>query len=163
MSEETETLKVSGINEVLNAIYLRKLSTKLDTVITRLEELTRIIAPPLYRFTGTEKYKFLQLAAGASGIVYEMDVPKDKVAIITEVANTWFANTYYMWSVDSTIERVQRAIAALNNPKVFETPMVAFNKIEWEAFNGDTLAHVFEVIHDGYYIDRNLYRKIVGI
>jgi len=170
MSEEE--LTVLEVKQILDVVYLRRIASnlntltqKLDTLTQRVEELTQILAPPLHRFHPNLRYQYKTVKAGEADTVYRLRIPPDKVGIITEVANSWFANTYYMWMIDGhgRVEKVERQIAALNNPKEYTKGIVSFVGIEWEAYNNDTSDHVFEVVCDGYFIDRGLYKRIVGI
>ncbi|MEM1558264.1 MAG: hypothetical protein QXG12_06700 [Thermoproteota archaeon] len=177
-----EELKLTAVTPILDVVFLRRIATslekvvkqleeltrigvKLDSVTRRLEELNKLIAPPLHRFPANQRYQYKLVKAGESDIVFKLDIPPDKVGVITEVANSWYPNTYYMWSVDGAgrAERVERQIAPIESPKQYDKGIVAFVGIEWEAYNNDTRDHVFEVLVDGYFIDKALYRRIVGI
>jgi hypothetical protein len=160
-----EELKLTDVKQILDVVYLRRIGLKLDVLTQRIEELTRILAPPLYRFQPSQRYQYKTIKAGKSDLVYKLEIPPDKVGVVTEVANTWFPNTYYMWSVDGAgkAEKVERQIATLNNPKQYDKGIVSFVGIEWEAYNNDTSDHVFEIVCDGYFMDEKIYRRIVGI
>jgi hypothetical protein len=168
-----------GSQKILDIVFLDRISKKLDVlnakmsllndqqkaILERLDMLLRVSAPPLYRFPPGQRYQYKVVKAGQSDIVFKLDIPPDKVGIITEVANSWYPNTYLLWSIDGAgkTEKVERVIASIDNPKTYEKGIVAFVKIEWEAYNNDTTDHVFEVLLDGYFIDQKIYKKIAGI
>ncbi|GAH63043.1 unnamed protein product, partial [marine sediment metagenome] len=112
-------------------------------------------------FQDDKVYQFTTIAPGAYGVVYSYDnnewprtgsVPF--VAFIRRVGCNWFANTRYYWRIDGQLkELVQRVIGSpagpTNSPMNLSDPLIAYEKIEWVAYNGDTVPHVFEVLNDG--------------
>ena len=107
-----------------------------------------------------EPYQYAAIADGTSGRVYFMQIPAGCVAFIEQVANNWFADTYLDWKIDGEkVEpQIQRAIAAINNPKDYKPPILAKNTIEWVAYNNSGTDRVFEVLCDGaiYHIDSSM-------
>jgi histidinol dehydrogenase len=172
LSSPREEIIRLGAHKILDVVFLDQIAKKLDALNTRMELLNekldmllKVTAPPLYRFPSNQRYQYKTVEPGKTETVFKLDIPADKVGIITEVGNSWYPNTYLMWMVDGAgrVEKVERQIADVSSPKTYERGIVAFVSIEWEATNNDTQAHVFEVLCDGYFIDKEVYRKIVGI
>jgi hypothetical protein len=57
--------------------------------------------------------------------------------------------SYIDWFMDGRLEdRIAREIA-INAPNTFSPPVVATDLIQFYAYNGDTINHIFQVICDG--------------
>ena len=104
----------------------------------------------LSTLTNPHQYKLVK--AGESAVVFEFIIPKDHIAFIDQVANSWYPNTYLTWVVDSEEETVEREIGSISEPKRYDPPIVVRNYIRWIAYNVDNQDHYFEVICDGYLI-----------
>jgi hypothetical protein len=109
----------------------------------------KMIAIPFSQFGKVHQYK--EIAAGESGRVYYLKIPDSCVGFIQQVANNYFDNTYLVWKIDgATVEnKIERMIGKINNPKEFNPPFLVQDKIEFWAYNNDTIAHTFEVVCDG--------------
>ncbi len=103
-------------------------------------------------FNFTKPYQYATIAAGQSGTVFTLNVPKGHKAYIQRTANNWFPNTYWKWKVDGElVEKVERQISPVHIPKLEHPPIVAIDKIEWVAVNNSTSSHIFEVLQDGIF------------
>ena len=102
-------------------------------------------------FVNPYQYKIIE--PGKKDIVFEFKIPRDYVAFIEQVANSWFPNTYYIFMVDWEEVVIEREIAPINLPKVFNPPILAKRIIRWIAYNKDTEPHCFEVLCDGYLLN----------
>ena len=101
-------------------------------------------------FPSQARYQTLTIAAGERGRVYYFPITGGYTAFIRSVANAWAANTYYNWLVDGElIEKVERAIAALNSPLEIKPPIIAKRSIEWYGVNESGASVVFEVVMEG--------------
>ena len=104
-------------------------------------------------FNFFKPYQFATVAAGESGTVFSMNVPKGNKAFIKNTGNSWFIKTYLNWRVDGElVEKVERRIASVNSPRGETPPIIAIGTIEWVAVNNDAYPHVFEVLQDGIFV-----------
>lgn len=149
-------------------IYLDEIAGRLEEIGEKLDRLLAFSAvqmsPMLRMFRRDQQYQFATVGAGQSGQVYLLENPQPElfVGIISQVGNTWFPHTFLEWSIDEIPKRVEYQIAPINNPKEYEKGIPFDWRVIWTAYNEDTVAHVFEVLCDGYFIERKLYRKILG-
>lgn len=150
-----------------------KIIIQLDEVCGRLEDLenqikkvhdinTLILAIEFLPRTFVKPHQIKAVPANKRDTVFFMEIPRDKVAIITRVANAWFGNTFLEWTVDKKQvehEIIERCIAQIDSPLGVRIP--AFDEIKWVAINQDTSSHVFEVLCNGIIIDEEVYKNAV--
>lgn len=152
----------------LNTILLNQIAEKLIDVHKSLEDLKTInkmmlgFKPQLF----TKPYQYKELAPGESGVVYEYDIEKEYggqyVGMITQLANSWYSDTYLLWHIDErSIERatkIERVIAPITEP--LRVNYYAERKIIFEAYNNSSQAHVFYILCNGFLIEKSLYKVL---
>jgi hypothetical protein len=153
-------------SSTFSAILLDEIATRLLDIQKSLEDLKIInkmalgFKPQLF----TKPYQYKELAAGESGVVYEYDIEKEYggqyVGMITQLANSWYEDTYLLWHIDErSIERatkIEREIAPINNP--LRVNYYVERKIIFEAYNNSNTAYVFEVLCNGFLIEKSIYK-----
>lgn len=91
-----------------------------------------------------------EIKPGASGVIYEFELPPEFVGFIYKLASAWYANTYIDWEIDGNlIERLKRKIGDIKDPEVFNPPIFVREKIKFTAYNDDSASHSFWVLCDG--------------
>jgi len=146
--------------DVMQTMLLFKIYKKMDKLVA----FNSFMGPMSHRFKEEYQYQFKTIPAHGHGRVWYMVNPQPDllVGIITQVANSWFANTHLEWFIDYDPKRVDYIIGDVNAPKHFDRGVPFFDEVEWKAWNDDTVNHVFEVLCDGFFIDKKLYNKIIG-
>lgn len=149
---------------VMQTILLDELCGRTEELYDKLGAYVSFMGPMSRRFKEEQQYRFLTISAGGHGRVWYMVNPQPDllVGIITQVANSWFPNTHLEWLIDHDPKRVEYIIGAVNAPKHFDRGVPFFEEVEWIAWNDDTVNHVFQVLCDGFFIDKKLYNKIAG-
>jgi len=157
--------------DVMQTMLLFKIYKKMDKltgIYNKLDKLTAFnsfMGPMSRRFKEEQQYQFATIPAphGHGRVWYMVNPQPDLlVGIITQVANSWFPNTHLDWLIDHDPKRVEYIIGAVNAPKHFDRGVPFFDEVEWIAWNDDAVDHVFQVLCDGFFIDKKLYNKIAG-
>lgn len=104
---------------------------------------------PLSRIGNTYQGKIVN--AKTMETVFEIIIPHDAIVFIDKIANSWYPNTIIYFIVDGESEIIKQEIP-LNNPRVYDPPIVARNFIRFVAYNNSEEDHYFEVLCDGYYV-----------
>jgi len=94
--------------------------------------------------------------AGQSGVVFYLRIPSDYVAFIDQVANSYYPDCYLVWEIDGERVIVRHQMGTMNAPKEFRPPIVVFHYVKWVAYNQSTEDHWFEVLNDGYVVEREV-------
>lgn len=146
--------------DVMQTMLLFKIYKKLD----KLTAFDSFMGPMSRRFKEEQQYQFATIQANAHGRVWYMRNPQPEllVGIITQVANSWFPNTHLEWLIDYEPKRVEYIIGVVNAPKHFDRGIPFFDEVQWIAWNDDTVNHVFQVLCDGFFIEKKLYNKVTG-
>ena len=113
-------------------------------------------------FRRDQQYQFATIPASSSGRIYYLQNPQPDllVGIIKEVANVWYPHTHLEWFTDYSPKRIEYVIGNIEHPKEFDEGIPFKYEVEWIAHNDDTAGHVFEVLCDGYFIDKETYGKV---
>jgi hypothetical protein len=142
-----------------------------DNIKSKAEEKVSLPKPasgkPFYQ---DKIYQWKQISAGKRDVVYRYRRGdpywgSGEVAIIYYLGtNDWFTNTYINWFIDNYLkEKLERQIAPVNSPlRLTPIPLVAKREIMFEAFNGDSSAHKFEILCDGTIMDEDS-AKAIGL
>lgn len=149
----------------LEIIYLDEIASKLEDLNQKFEDQNKLIGPTAWLFPRDQQYQYKTVAANSSDVVYELYVPRhNMVGVITEVANSWYENTYLEWEIDRLPKRVEYVIGSVDAPKEFTNKGIPFyERVRWTAYNNDAVEHTFEVLCDGYFIEKKLFKRLVGI
>jgi len=91
------------------------------------------------------------IPAGKSDTLIIFDVPKGKKLYIDKIACSYYPNCFIDFIVDGFVERIEREIH-INNPEVFDPPIVAKSFVKVVGYNFDSIDHAFEFYIDGYLI-----------
>ena len=91
------------------------------------------------------------IPAGKSDILLIFDIPKGKKLYIDRIACSYYPNTFIDFIVDGFVERIQREIP-INNPEVFDPPILCRSFVKAVGYNNDSIDHAFEFYIDGYLI-----------
>jgi len=169
MPDEEKVKRLAGPFEIIYldeiAGRLEDLQTTLSQKLDKLADHNTLYSPLKHPFRRDLQYQFATVGPGQTAQVYLLENPQPEllVGLITQVGNSWFANTYLEWIVDGIPKLVQYQVAPVNAPKEFEKGIPFDDRIIWRAYNDSDLSHVFEVLCDGYFVDRKTYEKIVGV
>lgn len=161
MSNRRAERKLGG-----DIVYLDEIAGRLEEIGDKLDRLlafsTVQLSPMARMFRRDQQYQFATIQAGQSGQVYLLENPQPEllVGLINEVGNTWFPNTYLEWIVDGVPKTVQYQIAPVSAPKEYGKGIPFDDRVIWRAYNQDAVGHVFEVLCDGFFVDRKVYRRI---
>lgn len=131
------------------------------------------MGPMTRMFKRELQYQYATVAAGESGTVFKLENPQPDllVGIITQVANDWFPDTFLEWYIDYEHKKVEYVIGQIDAPKEFERGIPFFQEIKWVAHNENftptdeydpDVGHTFGVLCDGFFIDKRIYKKIIG-
>lgn len=159
--------------QTLEVILLDELCGRLEDLTEKLSSFNTYAGPMTRMFPREQQYQYATVPAGAHARVYYLRNPQPDLltGIIMQVGNSWFPRTYLEWLVDYEPKRVQYVIADVHIPKEYERGIPFEQEVEWIAYNDDwtatatynpTIGHTFEVLNDGYFIDKKLYNKIIG-
>lgn len=163
-----EAFKKKGVDpQILQVIMLDELNERmaeLNENVKVLRDLDKNWAPMKRPFPRYAQYQYRTVTAGTSARVYHLRNPQPDllVGIIDQVGNSWFNNTYLDWITDYEPKRVEYVIADVHIPKDYQRGVPFRYEVEWIAYNDDVSDHVFEVLCDGYFIERKVYERIVG-
>ncbi len=102
----------------------------------------------------------VSIGAGQSLIVWEFLIPAGGAAFVESVAIIIpDSNTYYKWRMDGDdVEEgtIDYQIGKINEPKMFNPPLVAKKKIQFIGYNDSSSDQTFEVLCDGLYYVRHI-------
>ena len=143
----------------------------LDEISERLAELNQSVdaqnvlkGPTAWVFPPDRQYQFAVVPANSIAVVYTLYTPSpDVVGIISQVANSWFANTFLIWSIDGLPRRIEYTVGDVHAPKEYTKGLPFYDSVIWTAHNEDAIAHTFEVLCDGYFMKKALFQRLVGV
>lgn len=171
MSSRLEEIKATS--KIIDPIVLQTIL--LDEMCGRLEELgekmdklgawVTFMGPMTRMFKPELQYQYKTVEAGGSATVYKLDNPERGilVGIITQVANDWYPDTFLEWYIDYKPKRVDYVIGQMDAPKEYERGIPFHHEVKWVAHNKSDEDHVFGVLCDGFFVDKRIYKRIVGI
>jgi len=104
---------------------------------------------PLSYYYRPHKYKTVE--PGTHEIIYDFNVPGNRVFHIHQVANNWFRDTFSEWKLDGVrLEKVERWISSINSPLVIKDRfLVAYHNVKWITYNNSDSAIISEALLDG--------------
>lgn len=152
----------------IQIVYLDEIAGRLAEISQTLQETQRLQAPVQHVLRFPERYQTITIPAGQSATVYLLQVRSPEwVAVMTEVANgptnlPW-ASVYFTWLIDHEPREpaiMRYSVAPITDPK--PERLVAYKEIRWVGHNEDDEEHDFEVVCDGYFIERKLFGKIMA-
>lgn len=143
---------------------LEELSEVLTEKLGALEAYIKYMGPMTRVFKRDQQYQYRTVLAGGSATVYRLENPQEDllVGIITQVANDWYPHTFLEWFIDYEPKRIEYVVGSVDAPKEFLRGIPFHHEVKWVAHNEDVSDHVFGVLCDGFFVDKELYRKIVG-
>jgi hypothetical protein len=109
--------------------------------------------------------------AGETKKVFEFNLPKDSIGFILRIANVYYPGDIVRWKIDGKevdTGHIRRVIGSINSP----TEVVPWFRIPfyvsdvWEVTNRDTEDHEYEVLNEGFYIEKKdlgLVLKLAGV
>jgi len=165
MSEEEELLQLGKVDpKVVQALLQFRTYKEIKRLNERLGAYIRFMGPMTRMFKRELQYQYATVKAGESKTVWFMRNPQPQllVGIITQVANSWYPNTYLEWFIDHYPKKIEYVIGDVEKPKHFERGIPFHGQVKWVAHNEDTVAHTFEVLCDGFFIPKKIFNSIVG-
>lgn len=126
---------------------------QLNQIYLELRKMNQETAAKGLPFDRTTIYKWLEIQAGESAVVYQYDL-SGMVAFISYVGVKWYANSHIDFTIDGTLrEKIERTIgnfvSPTSQPEYYDPPIIAKNQILFKAYNQDTTEHKFEILCDG--------------
>lgn len=108
-----------------------------------------VVLPPGVKFPLV--HTTLTLGPGQSGTVYDLRVPPGWVAFVERVANVYYEDTWYEFRVDGKQVggKIDYVLGHINDPLVYDPPILARKQVLWVGHNGGDETQVFEVLTDG--------------
>ncbi|KKL24077.1 hypothetical protein LCGC14_2418970 [marine sediment metagenome] len=105
----------------------------------------------LQGLTFPKPYQKKVISANSSGVVLSILIPANMTGFISQVANNWYSNTYFVFKVNGMPieDRIEREMAPVNIPMTYNPPIIARKKIEWIAFNNTSDDLEFEILCNG--------------
>lgn len=109
--------------------------------------------------------------AGETKTVFKFTLPKDCVGFILRIANVYYPGDIVRWKIDGKevdTGHIRRVIGTINSP----TEVVPWFRMRfyvsdvWEVTNKDTADHDYEVLNEGFYIEKKDLRllfKLAGV
>ena len=148
------------------------------------EELAILIGQEFARVSAVEKILRLPLItnipsphqvatvpAGETKEVFRFNLPKDCVGFILRIANDYYPGDIVKWKIDGKevdTAHIRRVIGFINSPMEvvpwFRMPFYVCTI--WEVENTDTEAHDYEILIDGFYVQKKdlaLLFKLAGV
>jgi hypothetical protein len=162
--EELSQLRKAVDPSALQTILLDEICGRLEDLTEKLNAYMAFMGPMAQPFEPELKYQYKTVKAGRHDTVFKLENPSPGrlVGIITEVANDWYPNTVLEWYIDGYPRRVEYIIGNIDNPKEYARGIPFHKRIEWVAWNNDTIDHTFGILCDGFYINKKLYSVITG-
>jgi len=109
--------------------------------------------------------------AGDTRIVFRFNLPKGCVGFILRIANVYYPGDIVRWKIDGKevdIGHIRRVIGSINLPtEIVPWFRMPFHVSDvWEVENKDTEDHDYEVLNEGFYIEKvdlPLLLKLAGV
>ncbi len=100
---------------------------------------------------------------GQNGQVFFLEVPRGYAGVVLRIGNDWFPNTFLSRHLDANIVegRIERVIAPVTDP--MSVKLLFFDKVIWTAQNNDAVPHTFGVLTDGFWVRKEIAKRIAAV
>lgn len=147
----------------LERVQLDDLNVRTQAMLDNQRAFNSFMGPMRRMFKREQQYQTKIVPAGGSDTVYILLNPQPEilVGIITQVGNGWTEGTYLEWFTDYEPKRVDYVIGAVHEPKHYERGIPFHEEVKWIGYNNTNSDYAFEVLCDGFFMDRKIYDLIV--
>jgi len=116
-------------------------------------------------------HQIATVRAGGTKEVFRFNLPKGCVGFIIRIANVYYPGDIVKWKIDGKevdTGHIRRVIGTVNTPaEVVPWFRMSFYVSDvWEVENTDTEAHDYEVLNEGFYVEKKdlpLILKLGGV